>query len=210
MESADQAPKGLPLAKELAWDRILMADANDLAQKSGSQYLPEREAIRIPYLDQEVLVCLREQEVIAEPSEPSLMEQVLVLRYLTLCDGTKPAGDWTTFRELPGGKSYYGPFLARTARPLIARFGHNRPAFERASRSLLGDRLTFGDSSFAYRLLPHAWLAIVLHLGDEEFSPEVTILFDRALHHQFTTEDCAVAAQVLCQRLLRAAAQPHT
>ncbi|MGQ9552514.1 MAG: DUF3786 domain-containing protein [Anaerolineae bacterium] len=196
---------GLPLARDLAWQRLHTVDLQMLAPKCGGHFDPQANTLSIRYLNLDVEVLIGESRITAQPDGLILMEEVLILRYLYLCDGTPPSGRWISLRDLPGGMQYFAPFFGRTGRQLAARFGQDAASFARGSRQLLADPLSFGDCSFLYRLLPKLWLGIVLHLGDEEFPPEVTILFDESVRHQFTTEDCVAAAQVLTRRLLRAA-----
>ena len=197
--------KGMELASGLAWQELEDVEVAPLAARCGARVCSDARTLSLRYLAWDVAVDLDERRVTMEGPDLNMMETVLILRYLVLCDGTEPSGSWITFRELPGGRNYLGPFLGRTARPLAERFGRDQQAFETAARALGGDRLSFGDSSFLFRLLPGFWLAIVLNLADDEFPAEVTILFDSAMAARFTTEDFAAAGQVLSRRLLREA-----
>jgi len=74
----------------------------------------------------------------------------------------------------------------------------------RADGTHLADRwvdLSFGDASFMFALLPRVRMAIVLHLGDDEFPPAVTVLFDAATGHYLPTEDLAVLGGIVCGAL---------
>jgi len=52
-------------------------------------------------------------------------------------------------------------------------------------------------------VLPRVHLAIILHRGDEEFPPAVSVLFDGAAGHYLPTDDLAVACGLLVGALLR-------
>ena len=67
------------------------------------------------------------------------------------------------------------------------------------------ERLSFGDASFSFRLLPRVWLAVVLHLADDEFPASANVLFDAAVSHYLPTEDLAVLGGILTGRLIKAA-----
>jgi hypothetical protein len=58
---------------------------------------------------------------------------------------------------------------------------------------------------FAFRLLPRVWLAVVLHLADDEFPANANILFDATVSHYLPTEDLAVLGGMLAGRLSKAA-----
>jgi len=208
MTEPSREAHGLPLARDLAWQLLVQADLASVADAAGAALDRSGGRLCLPYLRLSVEIVPEARGIAAQPETLTLMEEVLILRYLTLCRGTPPSGRWLSFRDLPGGMQYFGPFFGRTGRPLAARFGADLEAFERVASYLGGDPLAFGDRSFLFRLLPKFWLGLVLHGGDEEFAAEASILFDSTLREQYTTEDCAAAAQVLVRRLLEAVPQP--
>jgi hypothetical protein len=113
------------------------------------------------------------------------------------------ASRWDAFRALPGGLGYDAAFQGRANLRLARAFGSDQAAFARASRALGGEPLTFGDASFLFRLLPRVWLAVVLHLADEEFGANANVLFDAAASHYLPTEDLAVLGGMLASRLIK-------
>jgi hypothetical protein len=131
--------------------------------------------------------------------------QILLLHYLLVADGTPMAADWTAFRSLPGGLGYDAAFQGRANLRLARAFGSRLHAFEAAARSAGGERLTFGDASFSFRVFPRVWLAVVLHLADEEFPASANVLFDASASHYLPTEDLAVLGGMLAGRLLKSA-----
>lgn len=137
--------------------------------------------------------------------EPSIAVRILLLHYLIHADGTPPAGQWIAFRQLPGGLGYEAAHQRRATIPLTQAFGQDKKAFVGAARALGGESLEFGDASFLFRVFPRLWMAVVLHLGDEEFPPSVRVLYDAAADHYLPTEDLAVLADVLRSRLIREA-----
>jgi hypothetical protein len=128
-----------------------------------------------------------------------------MMHYLLTADGTPLGADWIAFRNLPGGLGYDGAFQGRASLRLAHAFGTDLSGFEKAARALGGERLSFGDASFSFRLLPRVWLAAVLHLADEEFSATANVLFDAAASHYLPTEDLAVLGGILASQLIKAA-----
>ncbi|HNS49631.1 MAG TPA: DUF3786 domain-containing protein [Anaerolineae bacterium] len=138
-------------------------------------------------------------------SLPDVTTQLLLLHYLLTADGTPMADQWVAFRALRGGMGYEAAFRQRADLRLAKRFGSSREAFELAAQALGGERLTFGDASFGFRVMPSLWLAVVLHLEDDEFPAEASVLFDGAANHYLATEDLAVLGGLLTSRLIRSA-----
>jgi hypothetical protein len=136
--------------------------------------------------------------------EADITTAILLLHYLVTADGA-PFGDkWIAFRNLPGGMGYDAAFQGRANLRLAHAFGTDLSSFEGACRKLRGERLSFGDASFAFRVLPRLWLAVVLYLADEEFPASANVLFDGAASHYLSTEDLAVLGGMLASRLIKA------
>ncbi len=141
----------------------------------------------------------------ASEQEPDITTCILLLHYLLTADGTPLAAKWVAFRNLPGGLGYDAAFQGRASLRLARAFGSNPRAFQAAARALGGEALSFGDASFSFRLFPRVWLAVVLHLADDEFPANANVLFDAAASHYLPTEDLAVLGGILAGRLIRAA-----
>ena len=134
-----------------------------------------------------------------------IITQILVLHYLTHADGTPMADRWVAFRELPGGLGYDPAFQGRADHRLVRAFGHDLEGFIRAAEALGGERITFGDAAFLFRIFPRLWMAAILYLADEEFGASASVLFDGAADHYLPTEDLAVLGGLLASRLIKEA-----
>jgi hypothetical protein len=132
-----------------------------------------------------------------------VVTRILLLHYLLTADGTPVGAKWITFRQLPGGLAYDAAFQGRANVRLARAFGRDRVAFEVAAGTLGGERLDFGDSAFSFRVLPRLWLAAILHLADDEFPANASVLFDASAHHYLPTEDLAVLGGLLASRLIK-------
>ncbi len=141
----------------------------------------------------------------ADQGVADITTQILLLHYLLTADGTPLADRWIAFRSLPGGLGYEAAFQGRAGLRLARAFGANRHAFEAAAGALDGERLSFGDASFGFRVLPRVWLAVVLHLADDEFPAQANVLFDASAGHYLPTEDLAVLGGMLAGMLIKAA-----
>ena len=140
-----------------------------------------------------------------DQKQADIATQILLLHYLLTADGTPVAARWIAFRNLPGGLGYDAAFQNRASRRLSHAFGRDRASFEAAARALGGERLSFGDTSFLFRVLPRVWLSVVLYLADDEFPANANVLFDAVVDRYLPTEDLAVVGGMLAGRLIRAA-----
>ena len=148
---------------------------------------------------------------IENPSPPSPVrpaDSILALHYLLCSTPVTPTGQLITFRDLPGGPFYFGPFTARTTRPLLANIGNNL--------DLLRQRLTRFDTQYlpassapaadltaTIHALGPIHVTLVYHQGDAEFPPTAELLFDSCIKRVYVTEDVTVLASRICLSLLQ-------
>ena len=147
------------------------------------------------------------QETPGGPPAAPITTCIVLLHYLIYADATPVQGDWIAFRELPDGLIYDSAFQGRGPQALLRAFGHDVAGLHRAARTLGGTKLDFGDAAYCFWVFPRLPLAVVLHEGDDEFPPALSLLYDRAAGHYLPTEDLASVGGMLTGRLLRARSQ---
>lgn len=64
-------------------------------------------------------------EMLSQGKEPSVPEQVLLMRYLVNSKNIPVNGTDITFRQVPGGDSYFSAFIKRAQGPMTGFFGAN-------------------------------------------------------------------------------------
>jgi hypothetical protein len=128
---------------------------------------------------------------------------LIILHYLIQADGVQPSDQWIAFRELPDGLGYDPAFQGRSGQRLARQYGNDADAFVAAAEALGGERLTFGDVSYMFHILPRMRMAVILHLADEEFGAAANLLFDASAGHYLPTEDLAVLGGLLASKLLK-------
>ena len=176
--------------------------------RSGVESQSAREAgtLSVPFFGQwfEVDVSTGAVRLQTTGEEPPITTQLLILHYLITADGSPMADHWISFREIPGAMGYDPAFVGRTSTRLVSAYGKDLDGFVRACESLGGVRLEFGDASYMFTHFPRLRTAVILHLGDEEFPPEVTVLYDGAASSYLPVEDLAVLGGMLCSQLIAA------
>ena len=192
------APKVVQLREELA-----RLDPRALAERSGATFDAQQQTIQVelwgkPY-------TLVHPELVARDAtgaEISTDKQVLLLMYLHTADGTPLAHKWLAYRELPGGMFYANAFHGYAELRLAQAFNGDVERFRTAAVGLKGSKLTFGDASFEFVALPHILVAAVYWLGDEDFPPNASILFDAAASHYLPTDAVGALGSQLVSRLI--------
>lgn len=135
-------------------------------------------------------------------TEPSLPEQILVLHYLLAQSEMPLTGKTITFREIPSGEFYYGPFLKRAQAPLVKTFGEAPEKFMELAMKAGGQKSSLGAVAVTFRPFPKIPITLILWPGDEEFPPDGNILFDSSISDFLAGEDIALLAGMAVYRLM--------
>lgn len=190
-------PKIAGLRQELA-----QREPGGLALRSGSGFDPSSKVISVELWN--MPYTLAHPEMLARDasgSEVSADRQAMLLMYLNMADGAPIANKWLSYRELPGGMFYANAFHGYAEMRLAQTFDGNLEAFREAALKLGGSALAFGHAAFEFRALPRILVAAVYWLGDEDFPPSASILFDAAASHYLPTDAVGALGSQLVNRL---------
>jgi hypothetical protein len=198
-------------ASQLGKDALAGKNPDLVARFAGAQIGRDREgrsALTLNFLNQEVLISWPELGFLAQPSHEPLpiQQEILLLHYLHgawSSSGAATEGEWIAFQEIPDGRFYLDAFQRRAKNPLVQTFGHNpEQLLELATASFGATPFDQGDCSVVFKVLPLVPVALVLWRGDEEFSPEGNILFDRSVCKILSAEDVAWLAGMVVYPLI--------
>jgi hypothetical protein len=131
---------------------------------------------------------------------------VPILHYLIglLKHGYHPTGEWISFKETKGGKLFWPAFQESGIKPLVQSFQRDPEGLVRnLSARLGGGRVEGGDVAVELATFPEVLVRLLFWKGDEELSPEASILFDRGLTEIYSTEDVAVLLMAIVQRAIK-------
>jgi hypothetical protein len=199
--------RGYEAALKKAHQDLSKLEPFKTAFMAGCDFHPDEEGGQIPvrFFGEEYVITFPHITVqSARGQEPDVATRLIILHYLIHADGTPPADRWISFRELPDGLAYDPAFRKRSSLRLVREYGVDPRGFSAAAEASGGERLTFGDVSYMFDLLPRVRMAVILHVGDEEFGPGVNILFDAVVSHYLPVEDLAVLGGILARRLIKA------
>jgi len=134
--------------------------------------------------------------------EASIMDLAMLLYYFNIADGIPLSNHWISFSELQDGKFYNQAFQSYTGERLVHSFSNFPKEFERAAKNCSGARLTHGDISFEFQILPRVNMLVVYWQGDEDFPSNFQILFDATSNHYLPTEAYAILGSTLTRKLI--------
>ncbi len=200
--------RGFDISYKLACEALgSIKDLEEQCRRSGARYIGPEE-VGIDYLNQRYRIRVSDGSVFVENSgeQVSLRDKILILHYFTRAKGTPRTGKLITYKQLPGGISYFSAFFQRTIAPLVAAFGEKPEVLIQSAAKLGGRQSGLGDMSLVVDAFPRVSVNLVIWRGDEEVAPSGSILFDANVSDYLSTEDAAVLTETIVWKLVRGAA----
>lgn len=176
---------------QLHWDTLAALDSDDVCRRSRAAKDPEY-GYRLLFLNREVIVDTKNRSLWA--TENNGMKKIddpllalIILVYLQNAVDIEPENIMAAAKELKEGHFFTG-LHALDVDGVIAAFGHDLEGFAAAAEALGGTRETYGDMSYKLYPLPRIPLYYLLWEGDDDFSPNLTVCFDRSIERHFAAD----------------------
>ena len=114
---------------------------------------------------------------------------------------TDPSGEWISEKDVPGGSAFFrGPHLVPT-QMITRRFENNLDAFKARCEERQGCPLDMADAAYGFEITPRVPVAVLYWIGDEDFSAESKVLFDRTVSDHLALDVIYALAVGVCQRM---------
>ena len=187
---------GYKLAYEKACAGLAARNPAEMAAHSGAAFDETKGLFTLKYINDGYTISYPAGEVkfADRQEEVPIPAKIVLLHYLLTAKGQPLAGQWISFKEIPGGMIYLQPFNGRVLGGFKAFFGKNANLLIRAGEKIGGHTATFGDAAITLNILPRVPVTYVIWEGDEEFPANATALFDATAQYYLPTEDLVVAA----------------
>lgn len=191
-------------ARKLAIDRLAAESFDKILRRTGFESIAD-DQLRIPFLNRRYRIVFPELQFEDEADsqkEVPIQEQILILHYMLAPASPVLAGNWVSYREIPGASFYYSAFVKRAVDPLKKVFGNDVKRLLPAAGILGGQAIDSGDVGYEFWLLPRVPVRLILWVGDEEFPAEANLVFDETIKDILSAEDIAWLAGMLVYRLI--------
>jgi len=128
---------------------------------------------------------------------------ILILHYLIRRAEGLPSvtGEWIDFRQLDGGQGYYPTFRKRVISAIAKKYGKNPEALLKLGERFKVNPANFADASIILETFENIPILIELWKADEEFSPEVNLLFDKSIKDILCTEDIVILSEFVAHNI---------
>ena len=173
----------------------------EAAARCGVRFDAEKSEFEITLLGVKYRLSWPEYAIRAERADAfalkSLPCQTFLLRFLLEGKRAQPSGGFVTFREMPWGEMYIGPYTGRCLTRAAFTFGTRTAKFRAACEKMGAMTLNHGDAGYQFTLLDGYAMQIMVWEGDEEFAPTAQILYSDNFADGFAAEDRVVAGDIL-------------
>lgn len=207
MARTDDYNKALGLAKEELRDRnplhVCRLSGGLCIEKEG-----QPTGIRLMFLHRMVTISWPDLVFhhTSGRGDVPIKQQILVLHYLNGSTREDLTGEWISYQDIPSAKFYIDAFNRRVRNPLINTFGDQPYQLLLVAKELFGaTQSSLGDISIQIQALPKVPITFVLWRGDEDFPPDITILFDSSIKDILSAEDVSeLASQIVYPLIAKA------
>jgi hypothetical protein len=188
------------------WDQLQQRDITNLCNLTLFDPIsPARLLFR--FLREDVMVdienrCLKQSgENGWQMKDDPLLELVTVM-YLINVNDIHPIGrDIVGVKDLKEGHFFQGPHVLKTD-PLLKRYGHDLEGFRQSAEYHKGEARDMADAAYRLSPFPRIGLYYLLWMGDEEFRPRITVLFDRSIENILAADAIWALVNRVCMALL--------
>jgi hypothetical protein len=190
----DAREEGYSPALARALEALSSLDLRERAAVCGGRLSDDGSAVSIGYFGEDYIISSA-GDIAGPEGDVPVFTRLILLHYLAGSRGTRPAGHIVTFREVPDGNFYFHSFQDRVVKPVLAAFGEKPDLLRERGKALGWRGEGEGDVCLETSALPLVPIRVMLWCGDEELSPEASVLFDSSVSDHLHTEDIALVAE---------------
>ena len=173
------------------WEDLEQRDIEELCRNALVKNSPPM-GVLVPFLKEYILVdrqnrCVCRQGHGQWESIDNPLLELLCLVYLLNAGPGPISQEMVSVQDLKSAHFFKGPHELKVG-PLLERYGNDIDGFKRAAERLSGEALDLADA--AYRLLPFPKVPLyyLFWKGDQEFRPNLSILFEKSVEHHLAPD----------------------
>lgn len=152
------------------------SDPSDIAERAGVPF--QEGCFRLSFMRWELFISHPDLSFHAPKFLDTYVVKLLAFLYLAKAKAGPLASRWVPYRELKDGLFYAKSFSETVEEKLCRRFGEDLEGMGRACEALGARKVDQGDLGMVIDTFPRLPLLLIAWRGDEEFPPNLRILFD--------------------------------
>ena len=178
-----------------------------VCQNTGSRYLDKKNML-MDFLNKTLLVSPEDEKIFLSDNpkkrETAMLDDfssAIVLHYLNKSDGTAPAEEWISYRELPDG-IFYSRTIPGILAPILAKCPDNFSDLLNSAKNIGGKKADDIKNGIIIDVFKRFPVLLIYEPADDEFDVAINILFDRASSHHLNTDIIKTLVVCLVNKLL--------
>jgi len=173
------------------WDDLGKKDVTEVCNAALATPLPEGD-ISLKFLNEDLLVDIKNKSVMrfrngSWDKTTNTMLELVVLVYLLNVTYEGITNDIIGLQDLKEAHFFQGPHELRTGL-LLERYGRDPEGFKKAAENLGGKPADMADTAYRLSVFPKVPLYFLLWVGDDEFEPNLSVLFDRSVERHLSAD----------------------
>ncbi len=126
---------------------------------------------------------------------------LFIIYYLVKSKGIEVFNEWISEKDIPGGVAFFrGPHEIPTYL-ISGRYGNDINEFRKRCEYLHGIPLDLADAAYRFNITSNIPIAVLYWEGDDDFSPESKILFDKTIDEHLASDIIFALAVEICTRI---------
>jgi hypothetical protein len=128
---------------------------------------------------------------------------LFIVYYLLKSKEIEISNEWISEKDIPGGATFFrGPHEIPT--DLISRrYNNDTDEFRKRCEQLNGVPLNMADAAYSFKITSQIPVGVLYWEGDDDFSPESKILYDKTITEHLTSDIIFALAVEICARIGR-------
>ena len=192
---------------EKLWEQLISKDLHQIAEGSGSRYLPDSNQFDLIMVGREYTIAVSQRRIFVvsdndQKTEASFLEQLCILAYLLNASNRPLAGKLVTAEKLQAGQFFFrGPHVLPTDK-LENVFGNDPGRLLNAGIICGAKKVSYGDAAIELLALPKIPIVFVGWGADEEFTARASVLFDETAAQQIPLDALGVLVNLAVKMLI--------
>ncbi len=166
------------------FEELAERDPEEVCRRTLSRFDKEKQCYTLTVWGKEYEISPEEKTIalLANPPQPvDIFLGLFIIIFLLKSKDIDISGQWISEKDMQGGVAFFtGPHTIPT-KMIADKFGHDLEGFKQTCLDLGGSPLDMAEAAFSFMIVPAIPVAVLLWKGDEEFSAEARLLFDKTI-----------------------------
>ena len=173
------------------WQDLASTDPDVVCKRAGAS-MQSAGSFLLKFFNSYLLIDTNEEKGYLEVDGRWMMlgqplTVLMAVVYLLKASEIELKGEMVGVQELKDSHFFQGPHKLKTGSVLM-RYGNDLQGLRDAATALGGEPLDLGDLAFKFSVFPKVPVYYLLWKGDEEFPPNLVILFDRTIEDHLAAD----------------------